>query len=124
MTKGQRIKTLRENMGIGLTELAEIVDVSKQTLYKYENDIVTNIPSDQIEAIADALHSTPQYIMGWDTLAYDPGLVARAMKMYLQYQGSIPAIQDAVDGLLKPYRPAGGSAPDSLHTDGQNDQDP
>ena len=124
MTKGQRIRTLRENMDIGLTELAEMIDVSKQTLYKYENDIVTNIPSDKIEALADALRSTPGYIMGWDDLAYDPALVARAMKMYQQYQDSIPAIQDAVDGLLKPRRPDPGSAQKKLHTAGQNDQDP
>ena len=123
MTKGQRIKQLRENMDIGLTELAERVDVSKQTLYKYENDIVTNIPSDKIEALADALNSTPAYIMGWDDLAYDPGLVARAMKMYQQYQNSIPAIQDAVDGLLKPHQPDRGSAQESLHKDGQKAQD-
>ena len=47
-------------------ELAEKVSISKQTLYKYENDIITNIPSDKIEAIASVLNVTPAYLMGWD----------------------------------------------------------
>lgn len=65
MSKGLQIRKRREELGLSQTELAEMVSVSKQTLYKYENDIVTNIPSDKVEAIARALHVTPAYIMGW-----------------------------------------------------------
>ena len=56
MTKGQRIKAKREELNIGQTELANKIQVSKQTLYKYENDIVTNIPSDKIELLSKALN--------------------------------------------------------------------
>lgn len=66
MTIGQRIKSKREELGIKQTDLAAILKISKQTLYKYENDIVTNIPSNIIEGIASILDCTPQYIMGWD----------------------------------------------------------
>lgn len=66
MTKGERIRQLRESLNIGLTELASKIGVSKQTLYKYENNIVTNIPSDKIEALAKALHVQPSYIMDWE----------------------------------------------------------
>ena len=66
MTKGQRIKQKRESLGIGQTDLANKIGVSKQTLYKYENDIITNIPSDVIEKLSHALGCTPAYIMGWD----------------------------------------------------------
>ena len=48
MTKGQRIRTKRESLNMSATDLAKRVDISKQTLYKYENDIITNIPSDVI----------------------------------------------------------------------------
>lgn len=65
MNKGERIKALRESAGYSQVELAELLDVSKQTLYKYENNIITNIPSDKIEGIAKYTHSTPEYIMGW-----------------------------------------------------------
>ena len=51
MTIGDRIKKQRELLGISQVELAEKMKVSKQTLYKYENNIITNIPSDKIEII-------------------------------------------------------------------------
>ena len=62
---GKRIKFLRLKAGLSQTELAEKIGVSKQTLYKYENGIITNIPSDKIEAIAAATGYNPSYIMGW-----------------------------------------------------------
>lgn len=65
MAKGERIKKLRELRGLTQVELAEKIDVTKQNLYKYENDVITNIPSDKIELIAEALNTTPAYIMGW-----------------------------------------------------------
>ena len=65
MSVGKRIKLLREYINISQTELATAIGVSKQTLYKYENDIITNIPSDKIEAIAKITNVTPAYIMGW-----------------------------------------------------------
>jgi hypothetical protein len=34
-------------------------------MYKYENGVITNIPSDKIEDIANALHCSPVYLMGW-----------------------------------------------------------
>ncbi len=66
MSKGERIKYLREQAGLSQVALAEKIDVSKQTLYKYENNIITNIPSDKIEAIAKSTGSSPAYIMGWE----------------------------------------------------------
>lgn len=66
MTKGQRIKSQREMMQMSQTELAKKAGISKQTLYKYENDIVTNIPSDTIETLSQILGCSPAFIMGWD----------------------------------------------------------
>lgn len=66
MTVGSRIKCEREHQGIAQTDLAKAVKISKQTLYKYENDIITNIPSNCIEDIAKALKISPGYLMGWE----------------------------------------------------------
>lgn len=65
MTIGERIRSLRENLGISQVGLADKIGEKKQTLYKYENNIITNIPIEKIELIASALHTTPAYIMGW-----------------------------------------------------------
>jgi transcriptional regulator with XRE-family HTH domain len=66
MTIGERIKERREMLNISQTDLAARVGISKQTLYKYENNIVTNIPSNIIELLAEQMECSPAYIMGWD----------------------------------------------------------
>lgn len=66
MKIGDRIKKQRELLGISQVELAEKIKVSKQTLYKYENNVITNIPSDKIEIIGKVLEVSPSYLMGWE----------------------------------------------------------
>lgn len=65
MTIGEKIKYLREKNGLTQPDLAKKIHTTKQTIFKYENSI-TNIPSDKIEALAQALDVTPAYLMGWD----------------------------------------------------------
>ena len=64
-TVGQRIREYRQKAGKSQVELAKAIGVSKQTLYKYENDIITNIPSDKIELTAKALDVSPAALMGY-----------------------------------------------------------
>lgn len=71
MAIGEKIKYLREQAKISQTELAEKVNTTKQNIYKYEKGIITNIPSDRIELIANALNTTPAYLMGWEEDIYD-----------------------------------------------------
>ena len=66
MTIGNRIIHQREIKGMSQTELAKKVNISKQTLYKYEKNIITNIPSDNIQKIAECLDVSPAYLMGWE----------------------------------------------------------
>lgn len=80
MTIGDRIKKQRELLGISQVELAEKIKVSKQTLYKYENNIITNIPSDKIEIIGKVLEVSPSYLMGWeDNLENAPDILPDRM---------------------------------------------
>lgn len=66
MTVGDRIRKHRELSGISQTDLAEKIGVSKQTLYKYEKNVITNIPSDKIEEIAKVLNVSESCLMGWE----------------------------------------------------------
>lgn len=68
MTIGERIKKKRIESGFSQVDFANKIDVSKQTLYKYENNIITNIPLDKIEAISKVLNLSPMYLMGWEDL--------------------------------------------------------
>ena len=66
MTKGERIRDLRKSKGITQLDMAKLLSTTKQTISKYEKGIVTNIPSDRIEAMARLLDTTPEYILGWN----------------------------------------------------------
>ncbi|CUQ12303.1 MULTISPECIES: helix-turn-helix domain-containing protein [Anaerotruncus] len=64
MTIGKRIRTLRHMREYPQSFLADAVGIKKQTLYKYENDIITNIPIDNLISIANALGVSPSYLIG------------------------------------------------------------
>lgn len=68
MTKGERLKRLRELNQLSQEELAAKLSTTRQTIFKYEKGIVSNIPSDRIEQLATILGSTPEYILGWEDL--------------------------------------------------------
>ncbi len=61
---GTKLKTLRENKKLTLDEVAEKVGTTRQTLFKYENGIVTNIPSNKLEDLAGFYGVSPAYLMG------------------------------------------------------------
>ena len=106
---GARLKALRLDRGLTQDEVGKRVLVSKQTLYKYENNIVTNIPVDKIELLAEVYHVTPAYIMGWeqpeedvdDSSSYydDPEVAAIANEM--KENPNIRVLFDASRGLSK-----------------------
>ncbi len=57
---------VRESLNMSQSELGEKCGNSKQTIYKYEQGIITNIPMDKLESIADALSVSPAYLLGWE----------------------------------------------------------
>lgn len=66
MDIGQKIKLLRLKENMTLEELGNKIGVGKSTVRKWENGIIINMRMDKISLIADALHTTPAYIMGLD----------------------------------------------------------
>lgn len=86
-TIGARIKERRLSQGMTQEGLGNIVGVNKVTIHKYENGIITNIPSDRLELLAIALKVTPAYLMGWEEVDetaanqnQSPIILAREMK--------------------------------------------
>ena len=72
MNFGDRLRAARKARGLTQTELGEKCGTIKQTIFKYEKSIVTNIPSDRVEQLAEALDVSPGYLMGWEELAENP----------------------------------------------------
>ena len=68
MSIGNKIRVARENAGLTQTELGKLCGTTKQTIYKYEAGIVTNIPLDRIEMIATVLKISSASLLGWDEI--------------------------------------------------------
>lgn len=66
MDMGQKINNLRTQNGLTLEELGNMVGVGKSTVRKWENGMIANMRRDKIAKLADALKTTPAYLMGWD----------------------------------------------------------
>lgn len=66
MTIGERIRLLRDKKSMTQTDIAKILGIATQTVFKYEKNIVTNIPLDTIEALAKIFDVSPAYLMGWE----------------------------------------------------------
>lgn len=66
MSIGEKIKIARENAGLTQEELGRLCSTTKQTIYKYETGIVTNIPIDRLEKIASVLGVASAFLLGWE----------------------------------------------------------
>lgn len=62
---GRKIKELRELHRLTLEEVGKRVGVGRSTVRKWETGMIANMRRDKIAKLAEALHTTPAYIMGW-----------------------------------------------------------
>ena len=65
-TRGEAIKDLRTKKGLTQEELAVKIGITKQAIYKYENNIVKEIPPKKAEELARIFDVHPSVIMGWE----------------------------------------------------------
>ena len=66
MTMGERIKYLRESIGMPQDELGEKIGVQKSAIVKYEKGKVENIKRSAIKTMAEIFNVSPCYLMGFD----------------------------------------------------------
>ena len=100
MTIGEKIKMAREAKGLTQEQLGALCGTTKQTIFKYENGIITNIPLDRLEKMAEVLSITPMSLMGWeDTLPSNilplPNMVKKPRIGTIACGKPIIAVEDA-----------------------------
>lgn len=61
----RKIKELRLARNMTLEQVATIVGVGKSTVRKWETGMIANMKRDKIALLAQALGTTPAYLMGW-----------------------------------------------------------
>lgn len=87
MNLGDNIRIAREAADMTMEELGRRCGTTKQTIYKYETGVITNIPLDRLERIASALNLDPAVMLGW---AISPGIEPLPRTKKLPLLGSIP----------------------------------
>lgn len=70
MTIGERIKEQRIKKDMSLQDLANLLKISRQTIYKYETGTIANIPLDKITALSEIFGMTEAELTGWDQKYY------------------------------------------------------
>lgn len=64
------VKNRRSALNMSMEELGKKVGVSKATVQRWESGEIKNVRRDKISKLADALNTTPAYLMGWDNKIY------------------------------------------------------
>lgn len=73
MEMKDKIKRLREELGLTLEEVGNIVGVGKSTVRKWETGDIANMRRDKIAKLAVALHTTPAYLLGYEEVEKTAG---------------------------------------------------
>lgn len=102
MSIGQNLKETRLKRGKTLEEVAEYLETSPQTIYKYENGIIKNIPINNIEKICEFLDVHPATIMNWQVDEHSLSLILSVSEQLMleEYRKLSGLSQDAIDQLI------------------------
>lgn len=61
----QRIKQRRTELKLSLQDVADMAEMSKSTLQRYESGSIRNIPLQKLGVLANALQTSADWILGW-----------------------------------------------------------
>lgn len=66
MTIADRIRNRRLELGMSVDDLAKKLNKNRATVYRYESSYIKSYSPDILEALANALQTTPAYFYGYD----------------------------------------------------------
>lgn len=75
MKIGERIKQRRLEIGLSVDQLADIIGKNRATIYRYESNEIEKFPLDILYPLAEALRTSPAYLMGWEDNALPSNLI-------------------------------------------------
>ncbi|MGI6607554.1 MAG: helix-turn-helix domain-containing protein [Erysipelotrichaceae bacterium] len=68
---GKRIKELRLQQKMSVEELANKIGKNRVTIYRYEKGEIENVPYTILIPLAEALNTTPTYLLGMEEKEYE-----------------------------------------------------
>lgn len=84
---GKKIYELRTEQSMTLEELGNKVGVGKSTVRKWEKGLIGNMRRDKVVKVAEALGTTPAYLLGWEDKEDKAVLQARFYHRYEELPG-------------------------------------
>lgn len=103
MTVGERIKQKRIELGMSQEELSKKMGYSGKSSVCKAETYGDNITTSKIQRFADALGTTPSYLMGWDDtpLSFDFTPEQEEQELLALWRNAPENIKDSVMILLK-----------------------
>ncbi len=96
------IANKRNELGLTLEDVAKICNVSISTVKRWESGEIVDIKRDKVVKLAQALHTTPAYIMGWEEEDKTKDEIDRENQEILDaYNRASPEIQAVIQRILK-----------------------
>lgn len=97
MNIGNRIKQRRTELKMSADSLAKLIGKDRSTIYRYESGHIDKISAEMLEPLADALQTTPAYLIGLDrseesviaSFASSEGMQLRHMEAWHKELGHI-----------------------------------
>ncbi len=89
-----KIRARRLELDLTLEDVAKVVGVGKSTVRKWETGYIENMRRDKIAKLAEALHTTPAYLMGWE----EPDLVLPDNILPMPGMGKVGLLGDIACG--------------------------
>lgn len=70
MTKGEKLYNARMELGYTRAQVEKLSGINDKLLFKYEKDIITNIPLENLEKLCKLYGIKPSYVVGWENDNY------------------------------------------------------
>lgn len=96
MNTGELIKKYRKELGMSAEELAAKIGISPSTVYRYENNDISNMGIDKLKLLASNLHTQASTLLGWNEFPREYDLVIHFMRT-LNKEGQQKLIDYAED---------------------------
>ena len=70
MTLGEQIKHYRRRSGYSMEELGALLGISRQTVYRYENGAIENVPREKLRKMAEIFGISEARLFGFEDSRY------------------------------------------------------
>lgn len=94
-----RIQSRRKELNLTLAEVAKRCGLSEPTVWRLESGDIKSLKMKNLDVIAQALNTTPSYLMGWEKT---PEQMEQEDRMILEaYHRASPELQEAIKRILQ-----------------------